>query len=457
MEAISRTPSLRRRRNHSRRRPGASSAPAVPEVVQEAAPAPKSELRRLTSKEIWERVAENAQHTAEEQDLVLPGESFTLTRDQKRGIDQMLNFLDGGKRRMLLVAPTGAGKTEVEMRVGLTSYLSTVRCTVIIVPTRDLSRQHFQYLSDRLQGTGLPVCELHGGVPPGKRRSDVESCIRGTTAFAIGSAMILHSQGYRRLLSEAGLIIVDDANAFDERQDLSHLRGLQTPCLFASATPSAVGGFLKAEGAWNTRFEMATMPFESPKTETHRLEAGFGENVFSQLDRAEPLIRQHLERKSRIYVISRTRAKVPTIKLYLEDHFQISVSMLHGEMADTKEHSQRMRGQRSVWATGPETRTEMMRNFKYNVPSIMVATNLVGSGLDIPMADLIVITDADHFSESEMEQLIGRVGRRSLPSDAAVLIGTVVNREAPASIRGRSVVRNGRVVMTYGARRGRRR
>jgi transcription-repair coupling factor (superfamily II helicase) len=392
-----------------------------------------------------------------EQDLVEPGETFTLTSDQRSGIDAVLDMLEAGKKRILLVAPTGAGKTEVEMRVGLTSFLATSRCTVIIVPTRDLSRQHFQYLSDRLAGTGIPVCELHGGVPPNQRKRDIESAIRGTTGFAIGSAMVLHSRGYRELLQEAGVIIVDDANAFDERQDLSYLRGLATPCLFATATPAAIAGFLRSEGAWDTRFTMKVRPFDSPPTTVHRVEAGFGENVFTQLDRAEALMRQHLDNRSRIYVISRTRAKVPTIKLYLEDKLKVAVSMLHGEMADTKEHSSRQRGSKSVWASGPETRTEMMRSFKYNLPSVMVATNLVGSGLDIPMADLIVITDSDHFSESEMEQLIGRVGRRQHASDAVLLTGTVVNRDPGASVRGRAVIRDGRVVVSYGAKRGRRR
>ena len=51
---------------------------------------------------------------------------------------------------------------------------------------------------------------------------------------------------------------------------------------------------------------------------------------------------------------------------------------------------------------------------------MLAATNLIGSGIDIPAADLIVITDADAFGESEVEQLIGRVGRRERPSDAVL-------------------------------------
>jgi RecG-like helicase len=70
------------------------------------------------------------------------------------------------------------------------------------------------------------------------------------------------------------------------------------------------------------------------------------------------------------------------------------------------------------------------------VPSILSATNLVGSGLDIPAADLIVITDADAFGESEVEQLIGRVGRRERPSDA-VLISETTFEKNPSRAMGR--------------------
>jgi superfamily II DNA/RNA helicase len=59
---------------------------------------------------------------------------------------------------------------------------------------------------------------------------------------------------------------------------------------------------------------------------------------------------------------------------------------------------------------------------------VLAATNLIGSGIDIPAADLIVITDSDAFGESEIEQLIGRVGRRERPSDAVLMTGTTFEK-----------------------------
>jgi RecG-like helicase len=66
----------------------------------------------------------------------------------------------------------------------------------------------------------------------------------------------------------------------------------------------------------------------------------------------------------------------------------------------------------------------------------LAATNLVGSGLDIPAADLIVITDSDAFGESEIEQLIGRVGRREHPSDAVLIKSTTFEKNPSRAMGG---------------------
>lgn len=463
--------SPRRRRPNGRRRSHPAPTPQAPRHLDKHphdrhhhlphAHEPEPPRQRLTSPQIWEQLERNCQYVALEQNLIEQGERFELTRDQEKSTSDLVQMLKHKTRRMLLVAPTGAGKTEVLLRVALDQHLATGHATVIIAPTRDLSRQHFQYFTDRLDGTGIEVVEIHSGVPPSKRLRDLDDAIHGRIGIAVGSAMLLHKSNYRQLLGAAGLVVIDDANAFDERQDLSHLRGLERPCMFSSATPKAIGRFLDMEGAWANRVEIKTMPFASPQTDVHRVEAAFGENVFSQLDRSVDFIRKHLERDSRVYVISRTRVKVAPIALYLEDRLGIAVAMLHGEMADTKEHRSRRRGSTSVWSKVPETRTDMMKRFRHNLPSILVATNLVGSGLDIPMADLIVISDADHFSESEMEQLIGRVGRRERESDAVLITGTVVSRDGIPMVRGKSTVVKGRVVTSFGSlgrgRRGRRR
>ncbi len=400
----------------------------------------------MNHEKIWKHIDENSQRVAENNELVQPGETFTLTNDQQSAIKTLNEWIASGKKRMLLKAPTGSGKTEVFLRVSVEQALQSGKPVVLLIPTRDLARQQHGYFSDRLDQTDLVPEQMHGGIPPRRRRSITESLVAGKAHFAVGSAMLLQHRKYRDLLEGAGLIVVDDVNAFDEDEDLVHLRGLKTPILFATATPSAVERFLKSEKVFDHVFEMSQMPFDSPPTEVHKIPASWNENPFSQIDLGMDVLKKHVDAGSRIYIISRTRAKVPVLGQYIRDRLGVPVSILHGEMADSREHQRRMRKGKGV----TEDRVTMMQQFRDHKPAVLVATNLVGSGLDIPMADMVLITDADHFGEAEVEQLLGRVGRRERPSDAVLVTGTVASASAMrVQVKANTRVRKGKVVHTY--------
>ncbi len=404
----------------------------------------------MDNDKIWQRIQQNVQRVAEEGELVQPGHVFSLTRHQQYAIDEVSSRLRDGVQRLLIKAPTGSGKTEVCLRVAVQRAMDTGRHAVMLAPTRDLARQQHKYFLDRLEGTGLDTVQMHAGIPPRERQHSLESLLAGKTSFAVGSAMLLQQRKYRQLLETAALVIVDDVNAFDEDEDLAHLRGLEAPVLFTSATPEAVERFLKREGAWQQTVAMTDMPFDSPPTRRHEVPASWNENIFNQIDLGMDVLRRHIESGSRIYVISRTRARVPIVARYIEDRIGVPVSMLHGEMADSLEHRRRSRGKSADMPL--EDRVSMMRQFRDNKPAILVATNLVGSGLDIPMADMVLITDADHFGEAEIEQLVGRVGRRERDSDCVLIKGTTTSytQDSP-KVKAFTYVRRGKVVQSFKA------
>lgn len=360
----------------------------------------------------------------------MPGERFALTEDQQTALEAIEAGLEAGDFEFLLHAPTGSGKTEVMLRVAITQALRTGGYVCLVAPTRDLVRQDCTYFRVRLEDTGLGVGEIHGGVPPGERRHIIEQVQSGEIQFLIGSAMMIANEPLWQLLDRSALTIIDDVNAFDEREHLRLLEDLDCPLLFASATPNELRNFLERVGAFQNAVRMRGMPFDVLPTKVHNVTGVWGEPAAEQLARADELIREHLERKSRIFVIARTRGDVPKLKERLERTYGIEVQQLRGDMVDSAEHRKRQ-AKRGIRVHGGTTRVEEMRAFTESVPSILAATNLVGSGLDIPAADLIVITDADAFGESEVEQLIGRVGRRERPSDA-VLIGETTFEKNPS-------------------------
>lgn len=402
----------------------------------------------MKKEQIWQQIEKNSQEVAERNELVLKGDRFKLTQDQDEAIEWLNKELDGAapSERVLLKAPTGAGKTEVFLRVAVAQAIRSNKAVVILTPTRDLARQQTLYFEERLVDTGLEVAQIHGGIPPRRRREIIEKVKAGSVHFVVASAMLMQHRKYHDLLEAATLIVVDDVNAFDEEEDLQHLRGLKTPILYTTATPAAVERFLKAEKAFDSCFEMKEMPFDSPATVLHEVGAKWNENIFSQIDLGFEVLQQHIKEGGRIFVISKTRARVPVIGQYVRDRFQVPVSILHGEMADSSEHKRRLRGKSKAL----EDRVSMMRQFRENKPAILVATNLVGSGLDVPMADMVLVTDADHFSQAELEQLMGRVGRRQRASDAVLIRGTTASPiKAGIKVKANTRVRKGKVVHTF--------
>jgi transcription-repair coupling factor (superfamily II helicase) len=389
---------------------------------------------------VWATIDENCQRVALIHELIQPGESFRLTDDQRKAVDSITSGLDDGTFEYLLKAPTGSGKTEVMLRVAVDTILKTDGYVVILAPTRDLIRQHITYFTERLEGTGIGVGQIHGGAAPGERRAVEAGIENGTIHVVVGSAMMLTIDRHWDILDSSDLLIVDDVNAFDEREHLRLLHDLDCPMLFASATPDELRRFLERIGAMHNVVAMKGMPFDVLPTKVHKVEGVWGEPPAEQLSRADALIRDHLARGSRIFVIGRTRGDVPRLAERLEHTYGIEVQQLRGDMADTEEQGRRHR-RKGVRVNEVGTRIEMMNAFRGKAPAVLAATNLVGSGIDIPAADLIVITDSDAFGESEVEQLIGRVGRRERPSDAVLLTGTTFEKNpsrAMASPRAKS-------------------
>jgi transcription-repair coupling factor (superfamily II helicase) len=406
---------------------------------------------------VWATVEENCQRVALAHELIQPGETFTLTEDQRSAIDAISKGLDDGIFEFLLKAPTGSGKTEVMLRVAVDTILATGGYVVIIAPTRDLIRQHVTYFTERLEGTGIGVGQIHGGASPAERREVETGLEEGTIHVVVGSAMMLTIDRHWDIIDKSDVLFIDDVNAFDEREHLRLLEGLDCPMIFATATPNELRRFLDRIGAMDHIVSMKKMPFDVIPTKVHKIEGVWGEPPPEQLTRADALIRDHLARGSRIFVIGRTRGDVPRLAERLAETYNIEVEQMRGDMADTVEQGKRYR-RKGVKVNEVGTRVAMMNSFRSKSPAVLAATNLVGSGIDVPAADLMIITDADAFGESEIEQLIGRVGRRERPSDAILFTGTTFERNpsrAMPTTRARTFMPTGMRArqFTFGRRR----
>lgn len=372
---------------------------------------------------LWQCIGANEQSVAVTEGLVAPGHLYQLTGAQKTAIAGVTEALRGGAQSVLLHAPTGAGKTSVEFHVAVREALRLRGPVVILAPTRDLLRQHLHYLRARLVGTPLRVDALHGGIAPTARDHVIQRLDQGLLSILVASGLMLQEETYRQRLRQAAFLVVDDVHAFDAQTHLRWLSGIATPALFATATPEVVEAFLQQKGAGDKVFELPAKPFSAPETRQHVLRGRYGDDPTHQVLLAEARLRDHLQRQGRVYVVSRTREQVPRLAKFLERRFGVTTLQLHGDVVDSAEQAKRLN--RFKHFRPETTRVAVMNTFREAAPAILVTTNLIGAGMDVPEADLIIITDADGFGVAELEQLVGRVGRRDKPSEACLVSGTM--------------------------------
>ena len=219
---------------------------------------------------------------------------------------------------------------------------------MILAPTRDLIRQHVTYFTERLEGTGIGVGQIHGGAAPGERRAVEAGIENGTIHVVVGSAMMLTIDRHWEIIDKSDLLFVDDVNAFDEREHLRLLEDLDCPMLFATATPDELRRFLDRIGAMKNVVSMKKMPFDVLPTKIHKVEGVWGEPPAEQLSRADALIKEHLARGSRIFVIGRTRGDVPRLARAAR------ADLRHRRRAAARRHGRHQRTEQTLPAQGRE-------------------------------------------------------------------------------------------------------
>jgi ATP-dependent DNA helicase RecG len=79
----------------------------------------------------------------------------------------------------------------------------------------------------------------------------------------------------------------------------------------------------------------------------------------------------------------------------------------------------------------PEEKDAAMAAFASGAAPVMVCTTVIEVGVDVPLASVMLILDADHFGISTLHQLRGRIGRSDIPG-----ICLLVSHADEASLAG---------------------
>jgi transcription-repair coupling factor (superfamily II helicase) len=292
----------------------------------------------------------------------------------------------------LLCGDVGYGKTEVAMRAAFKA-VQDGKQVAVLTPTTILSFQHFETFKQRFAQFPIHV-EMISRFRTAKEQKDiVERVATGRVDILIGTHRLL-SKDIK--FQDLGLLVVDEEQRFGVRhkERLKQLRK-EIDVLAMSATPIPRTLHMSLVGLRDMSI-IETPPKDRMAIQT--VVARFDEKIIRsavevELERSGQVFFVHNRVESIYEIASRIQELVPAAR----------VAVAHGQMNETELE-------------------KVMLAFMRHEFDVLVATTIIENGLDIPLANTILINRAERHGLSELYQLRGRVGRSNRRAYAYLLI-----------------------------------
>jgi transcription-repair coupling factor (superfamily II helicase) len=307
---------------------------------------------------------------------------YTETEDQAKAIsDVMEDFAAGKPMDRLICGDVGFGKTEVALRAAFVAAMAGTQVAVV-VPTTLLARQHFRAFSARFEGLPVKVAQLSRMVTAKEATAVRAGLTNGSISIVIGThALMAKSVAF----ADLGLLIVDEEQHFGvaHKERLKQLKA-DVHVLTLTATPIPRTLQLALTGVRDLSL-ITTPPVDRLAVRTFIM-------PFDSLIIKEAIARERFRGGQIFCVVPRLDDLEPMAARLREMVPEARCAMAHGRLAPTELE-------------------RVMTEFGEGRYDILLATNIVESGLDMPAVNTLIIYRADMFGLAGLYQLRGRVGR----------------------------------------------
>ena len=318
---------------------------------------------------------------------------FTETKDQLSAIQQIKKDMESGHPMdRLLCGDVGYGKTEVAMRAAFKA-LGDGKQSAILAPTTVLAYQHYETLKRRFAAFPVRV-EMLSRFRDKKEIADVlEGLSEGKVDIVVGTHRLLSKDVVFR---DLGLLVVDEEQRFGVRhkeriKQLKH----NVDVLTMSATPIPRTLHMSLAGLRDMSV-IETPPKD--RLSIHTVVAHFNNDLI------KTAIEQEIARGGQVYFIHNRvdsiYMRAASIQELLPD---VRAGVGHGQMGETALEA-------------------VILGFMQHDFDVFVCTTIAENGLDIPLANTMIIEHAERYGLSELYQLRGRVGRSNRRAYAYLLV-----------------------------------
>ncbi|MCP4328029.1 MAG: transcription-repair coupling factor [Alphaproteobacteria bacterium] len=308
--------------------------------------------------------------------------AFAETEDQARSIEDTLSDLANGRPMdRLICGDVGFGKTEVALRAAFSAVMSGFQVAVV-VPTTLLARQHHQVFRQRFAGFPVNIAQLSRLVTTKDANATKVGIADGTVDIVVGTqALLARTIEFANL----GLLVVDEEQHFGVRQK-ERLKSLRTDVhvLTLTATPIPRTLQLALTGVRDLSL-IASPPADRLAVRTFVM-------PYDPVVVREAVLREQYRGGQTFYVCPRIE-DMPRLRERLEKLVpEVKIVTAHGRMRVGELEA-------------------AMTAFYDGTYDVLLSTNIIESGLDLPRVNTLVIHRADLFGLAQLYQLRGRVGR----------------------------------------------
>ncbi|MGZ5192037.1 MAG: DEAD/DEAH box helicase, partial [Flavisolibacter sp.] len=281
----------------------------------------------------------------------------------------------------LVCGDVGFGKTEIAIRAAFKSCIDGKQAAVL-VPTTILAYQHYKTFSDRLKDFPVTVDYVNRFKSAKEKKETYKKVEEGKVDIIIGTHALL---GKDVKFKDLGLLIIDEEQKFGvgHKEKIKTLR-TNVDALTLTATPIPRTLQFSLMGARDLSIMNTPPPNRQPiQTEVRIYQEDFvREAIYYETERGGQVFFIHNRVQGLAEMSTMIQGLCP----------DLSIGFAHGQME------------------GHELEERIM-DFIDKKYDVLVCTNIVESGVDIPNVNTIIVNNAHQFGLSDLHQLRGRVGR----------------------------------------------
>lgn len=292
----------------------------------------------------------------------------------------------------LVCGDVGFGKTEVAIRAAFKAACDGKQ-TAVLVPTTILALQHARTFASRLQGLPVRVDYLNRFRTAAEVKGVLEDLEAGRIDILIGTHKIV---GSKIKFKDLGLLIIDEEQKFGvaTKEKLKAMK-VSVDTLTLTATPIPRTMQFSLLGARDLSVISTPPPNRQPvHTELMVIDENkVREAILFETDRGGQVF----------FVHNRVQGIEGVADLIGQWCPGLRIGVAHGQMPG-------------------DMMEKALLQFIEGKMDILVATNIIESGLDIPNANTILINQAQNFGLSDLHQMRGRVGRSNLKAFCYLIV-----------------------------------